>query len=189
MSTGPRGIMNSTGDRPTTTRSRDAIRAMAVAVALCAALVPLPWTAPRAAAIGPLPACRIADVLTVPDDYESWRTTLVDWLLRVPADYVPPDLVPTSEAGIDGGGYVRAVALDDLRAMAQAARKAGAPISVIEAYRSYQDQVASFNGWVAKDSYANAITYSQRPGHSEHQLGLAIDFKAAAEATSLTYPD
>jgi LAS superfamily LD-carboxypeptidase LdcB len=181
--------MNSIGDALAATRSRRAIRAMGAAVALGAPLVAVPWTAPRAAAIGPVPACRIADVLTVPDDYESWRTTLVDWLLRVPADYVPPDLVPTSEAEIAGGGYIRAVALDDLRAMAQAATKAGTPISVISAYRTYQDQVASFNGWVAKDSYANAITYSQRPGHSEHQLGLAIDFKGAAEATSLSYPD
>jgi D-alanyl-D-alanine carboxypeptidase len=113
----------------------------------------------------------------------------VDWLLTVGKDYRPPDLVPTSEAGIKGGGYIRAVAIDDLAALTKAAAKNGTPISVISPYRSYKEQVASFEGWVAKDSYEHAITYSQRPGHSEHQLGLAIDFKATGEASSLSYPD
>lgn len=60
--------MNSIGDALAASRTYRAIRSMAAAVVLGAALVALPWTAPRAAAIGPLPACRIADVLTVPDD-------------------------------------------------------------------------------------------------------------------------
>lgn len=181
--------MNRLDDAPAATRSSRVVRALAAGLVLGAALVAVPWAAPPAAAIGPVPACRIADVVTVPNDYDSWSTTLVDWTLQVPADYVPPDLVPTSEAGIAGGWYIRKVAIPDLAALTRAAARAGVPISVISAYRSYQDQVASFNGWVAKDSYANAITYSQRPGHSEHQLGLAIDFKAAGEATSLSYPD
>ncbi len=166
-----------------------ALRVLSVALLLGVALPAVSATPPPAAAVGPLPGCRLAEIYTVPSDYDSWSTTLVDWLLRVPSDYVPPDLVSTSEAGISGGGLIRAVAIDDLRALAAAAAKNGTPISVISAYRTYKEQVASFNGWVAKDSYAHAITYSARPGHSEHQLGLAIDFKALAEASSLPYPD
>lgn len=157
---------------------------------LGAGLAALPAAAPPpVAALGPLPPCRLADIMTVPADYDSWSTTLVDWLLRIPEDYVPPDLVSTSKAGISGGGSIRAVAIDDLRAMAAAAAKNGTPISVISAYRSYQEQVASFNGWVAVDSYEHAITYSQRPGHSEHQLGLAIDFGQVGGPSSLSFPD
>lgn len=167
-------------------RARRIVTALTLGLAFVAGALLAP---PQAAAIGPLPACRVADILTVPNDYASWSTTLVDWLLRVPADYVPPDLVPTSEAGIAGGGLIRAVAIDDLRAMAAAAAKNGTPISVISPYRSYAEQVASFNHWVAYDSYDHALTYSARPGHSEHQLGLAIDFKALGEASSLSYPD
>jgi D-alanyl-D-alanine carboxypeptidase len=166
-----------------------ALRALAIGLVLGAGLLAVPATAPPVAAIGPLPACRIADIPTVPRGYDSWSTTLVDWLLTVGKDYRPPDLVPTSEAGIKGGGYIRAVAIDDLAALTKAAAKNGTPISVISPYRSYKEQVASFEGWVAKDSYEHAITYSQRPGHSEHQLGLAIDFKATGEASSLSYPD
>jgi D-alanyl-D-alanine carboxypeptidase len=77
------------------------------------------------------------------------------------------------------------VAIDDLRALAQAAAANGTPIEVNSPYRSYQEQVASFNGWVAVDGYEDAITYSQRPGHSEHQLGLTIDFQALGGPSAL----
>jgi D-alanyl-D-alanine carboxypeptidase len=165
---------------------RAARRALACSLALGAALLAVPASAPPpAAALGPLPACRLADLPTVPSDYDSWSTTLVDWLLTVGEDYVPPDLVPVSEAGITGPGLIRAVAIEDLAAMTQAAAAAGSPIAVNSPYRSYQDQVASFNGWVAVDGYDDAITYSQRPGHSEHQLGLTIDFMSKGGGSAL----
>ncbi|HEX2194823.1 MAG TPA: M15 family metallopeptidase [Candidatus Limnocylindria bacterium] len=161
-------------------------RALAGALFLAAAFVavPLPHAAP-AEAVGPLPKCRIDDILTVPRGYHDWSVTLVDWLLRVPRNYVPPDLVPVSEAGIAGPGLIREVAIDDLRALAQAAAANGTPIEVNSPYRSYREQVASFNGWVAVDGYEDAMTYSQRPGHSEHQLGLAIDFQALGGPSAL----
>ena len=136
-------------------------------------------------AVGPLPDCRLDDVMTVPNGYDDWSTTLVDWLLRVPDDYVPPDLVPVGDAGIAGPGLIREVAIDDLRALTDAAAKHGTPIEVNSPYRSYDEQVASFNGWVGVDGYDDAITYSQRPGHSEHQLGLTIDFKALGGPSAL----
>ena len=153
---------------------------------LSAALLVLAAAVPaRTAAVGPLPECRIADILTVPRDYDDWSVTLVDWLLRVDEDYVPPDLVPVSEAGIAGPGLIRAVAIDDLRALAEAAAANGTPIAVNSPYRSYQEQVASFNGWVAVDGYDVAITYSHRPGHSGHQLGIVIDFQALGGPSAL----
>lgn len=155
-------------------------RGLAAAVLLMMAAAPA-----RTAAIGPLPECRIDDIMTVPRGYDDWSVTLVDWLLRVEEDYVPPDLVPVSEAGIAGPGLIRAVAIDDLRALAEAAAAHGTPIAVNSPYRSYQDQVASFNGWVGVDGYEDAITYSHRPGHSEHQLGLTIDFQALGGPSAL----
>jgi D-alanyl-D-alanine carboxypeptidase len=161
-------------------------RSLAVALLLIAGLLAIPAAAPApVGAIGPLPACRLAEIPTVPRDYGSWRTTLVDWLLTVGQDYFPPDLVPVSDAGITGDGLIRQVAVDDLAAMAFAAAEAGTPIAVDSAYRSYAEQVASFNGWVRVDGYEDAITYSQRPGHSEHQLGLAIDFMTKGGSSAL----
>jgi zinc D-Ala-D-Ala carboxypeptidase len=167
-------------------RTVRALGSLVAALALGIGLLPLPPTAaPPVAAVGPLPACRLADIMTVPRDYDSWSTTLVDWLLRVPKKYVPPDLVDVSEAGIAGGGLIRQVAVDDLRAMAAAAAANGTPIAVNSPYRSYAEQVASFNGWVGVDGYDDAITYSQRPGHSEHQLGLTIDFMTLGGGSAL----
>ena len=42
-------------------------------------------------------------------------------------------------------------------------------------FRSYESQQYIYNNYVAMDGQANADTYSARPGHSEHQTGLAID--------------
>jgi D-alanyl-D-alanine carboxypeptidase-like protein len=176
--------MNNADRRPTPHRT--AWRALAGGLALGAGLFTSAATAPApAAALGPLPPCELKDWMTVPRDYDSWSTTLVDWLLTVGEDYVPPDLVPVSEAGITGPGLIRQVAIEDLAAMTQAAAAAGNPIAVNSPYRSYQEQVASFNGWVGVDGFDDAITYSQRPGHSEHQLGLTIDFMSKGGGSAL----
>ena len=128
--------------------------------------------------MGPLPACRYDDILTTPRGYADWSITLVDTILRVPKGYLPPDLVATSQAGIAGGGKVRAVMIDDLRAMAEAAAVAGNGIGVESAYRSYESQQNVFDSWVRQFGYDRALKVSARPGHSEHQLGLAIDFRS-----------
>lgn len=47
------------------------------------------------------------------------------------------------------------------------------------AFRSYSWQRNLYDGYVARDGQAEADRYSARPGHSEHQTGLAVDLKAA----------
>ncbi|HEX7951164.1 MAG TPA: M15 family metallopeptidase [Candidatus Limnocylindrales bacterium] len=133
-----------------------------------------------AAAMGPLPACRYDSILTEPRGYAQWAQTLVDTILRVPKSYVPPDLTAVSKAGLSGAFQVRALAIPDLTALAAAAKAAGNPLGVESAYRSYTAQQAVFDYWVSLSGYRLALQYSARPGHSEHQLGLAIDFKSAA---------
>jgi len=132
-----------------------------------------------AAGIGPLPACRYDDITTAPRAYTDWPYTLVDTILRVPRSYVPPDLVPASRAGLPSTLQVRAVMVDDLAALAAAAQADESPIGIQSAYRSYAMQEATFQYWVDKTTYREALLVSARPGHSEHQLGLAIDFKSA----------
>lgn len=137
-------------------------------------------------AMGPLPACRYDDILTSPRGYDDWEVTLVDTILRVPKTYAPSDLVSVSTAGIAGRGKVRAVVIDDLRAMSEAASLAGNPIGVRSAYRSYETQQTVFSQYVARDGYKVALTYSARPGHSEHQLGLGIDFRSDPPVATLS---
>ena len=72
---------------------------------------------------------------------------------------------------------------DDLGELAAAARDTGVALAVQSAYRSYQYQVTTYQGWVARSSEKEARKVSARPGHSEHQLGTALDFRSADDAT------
>jgi D-alanyl-D-alanine carboxypeptidase len=143
-----------------------------------------------APASAPLPACRYADVDTRYQTTGQWSHTLVDTDLMVTRSYVPPDLVSVTDAHIKGSGEVRSLVIDDLRAMGRAARLAGAPIAVRSAYRSYQQQVATFQYWVDQVGYKKALRTSARPGHSEHQLGTTIDFRSGDSTKApWDYPD
>jgi len=153
------------------------------ALALATALAGLPLALPAPAdAIGPLPECRLDDVRTEPRGYDQWALTQVDWNLTLGRGYRPPDLVSVQEGGVAGGGYVRAVVIDDLRAMAAAAEANGTPLAAWSPYRSYQEQVAVFADYRNGYGFKKAVTFSARPGHSEHQLGVTIDFVAVGES-------
>lgn len=126
-----------------------------------------------------LPACQIKDVRTRFGAVRHWKKTLLDTNLKVGRRYKPSDLVSVGRANIKGTGLVRKIMIDDLRAMARAARKAGKPLAVRSAYRSYQYQKSLFDSYVRRYGFAKAVTFSARPGHSEHQMGTTIDFTTA----------
>lgn len=88
-----------------------------------------------------------------------------------PLRYVPPDLVY-----YPGTSYlVRREVSSNLQNLFNAARGAGAPLALISAYRSYDEQAEIYNYYVDLYGQAVADTISARPGHSEHQTGLAVD--------------
>jgi len=95
---------------------------------------------------------------------------------RIPGSYQPWDLVSVKRANIAGSGQVRARMIKDLKALAKAARKAGKPLAVRSAWRSYGYQQALFDSYVRRNGRAQALKFSARPGHSEHQLGTTVDF-------------
>ncbi|HEY8238478.1 MAG TPA: D-alanyl-D-alanine carboxypeptidase family protein [Candidatus Limnocylindrales bacterium] len=155
------------------------LASVSAALALLAALIVRPALGPVGArAMGELPDCRYDDILTTPRGYGDWSITLVDTILRLPKSYAPPDLVRVVNLGVPGRGKVRAVIAEDLKAMSDAAAAANAAIAVSSAYRSYADQQAVFRSWVARYGYKRALQISARPGHSEHQLGVTIDFRS-----------
>ncbi len=131
-----------------------------------------------------LPKCRVDDTLTRFRKLTHWDKTLLDYTLRLPKAYAPKDLVPVSRAGVAGSGSVRKLVVKDLRAMAKAAKKAGAAFAVRSAYRSYATQRTTFASWQRQLGYAGALKASARAGHSEHQLGTAIDVRAAGSTSS-----
>jgi zinc D-Ala-D-Ala carboxypeptidase len=130
---------------------------------------------PTTTAIPAAPACNVAAEPTDTDPEADWATTVVDTAHRLPPDYIPPDLVEVSRAGFDSRDQVRALVVDDLAALREAAEANGTPIAVISGYRSYSYQEQLFQRRVVEVGEAEAAQRTARPGHSEHQLGTAID--------------
>ena len=133
--------------------------------------------------IPPLPRCVEADVQVPEDPAEAWATILVDTARALPADYGPNDLHNIADAGFPftDGLAVRSLVVTDLDAFRQAAADNGTPLSILAAYRSHAQQVDLLERRVGEFGEKVAGTRVARPGHSEHQLGTAIDVTTEGE--------
>ena len=165
--------------RPATTRLLVLLLVTIVATGLAATVV----------AAKALPSCRVADVLTAQRGYAEWNRTILDTTFRLASSYAPRDLRSTSAAGLNGGHSVRSLVIGDLKAMASAARRAGARLAVQSAYRSYSTQRSTFSYWTRVSGYAAALKSSARAGHSEHQLGTTVDFRSYGGSAPWYYAD
>lgn len=58
----------------------------------------------------------------------------------------------------------------------------GYSMPIVSGFRSYEAQEKIFAGWCARDGVEVASTYSARPGHSEHQTGLAMDITSLEQS-------
>ena len=92
--------------------------------------------------------------------------------------------VPQLEAlGRDyGSGSLRPEAAQAFRAMADGARADGIALRSVSAYRSYNQQKNTHNRYLKQYKQAVVDTFSARPGHSEHQTGLALDINVASSS-------
>lgn len=123
-----------------------------------------------------LPPCAYGDELAPHQDPDDWASTMLDTTRMLAAGYAPTGLVPVTDAGIAGRGKVRTLVIDDLRALASAAATDGVTIGVDSAYRSFAQQVLSYESYAKGYGQDAARITVARPGHSEHQLGTTIDF-------------
>ena len=105
---------------------------------------------------------------------------LVDKQHALPLDYSPDDLVPLTA----GGSFritrndlsLRRSAAAALEEMAAAAAADGVTLIAASTYRSAARQAEIFAWQVRTFGLETAERQSARPGHSEHQLGTAVDF-------------
>ena len=74
------------------------------------------------------------------------------------------------------GQQLRAEAAAAAQSMMDAAARDGVTLTVSSAYRSFAAQKQTYQHWVQVNGQKTADTLSARPGYSEHQTGLAIDF-------------
>lgn len=73
-------------------------------------------------------------------------------------------------------------------AMQAAAAQDGLTLYICSGFRSYSYQNTLYSNYVARDGKAAADTYSARPGHSEHQTGLALDINST-DGSMATSPE
>lgn len=95
-----------------------------------------------------------------------------------PADTVPADLVDVPVKYVYAPQLRREAADAAVRMFAAFTAETGLEMQSQSAYRSYTTQVSTYQGWVDQLGQAGADLTSARPGHSEHQTGLAIDVSA-----------
>lgn len=70
---------------------------------------------------------------------------------------------------------LRSQAAAAMKMMFADAANDGIKLQLLSGYRSYSTQVRTYNGWVSTLGKTEADRQSARPGHSEHQTGLAAD--------------
>ncbi|MEV7528311.1 M15 family metallopeptidase [Agrococcus sediminis] len=93
-----------------------------------------------------------------------------------PPDYVPEVVLVSISHDTDSGEHVRPEVDAALRELDAAMRaELGEGLHVFSSYRSFARQTELYNGYVASSGQAAADRTSARPGHSEHQTGLAAD--------------
>lgn len=119
----------------------------------------------------PKPDAPVAQPIETPDVYPLPTTDVL--VTRVvnkkhplePLNYTPGDLVEVN------GKLLRKEAADSLMLMMK--KTAIIPQS---GYRSYDYQKTLYDGYLKQDPQSVVDTYSARPGYSEHQTGLVMDF-------------
>ena len=116
---------------------------------------------------------------------------IVNKMRRLPAGYVPADLVvphvrlqlsPKAERM-----HVRQVAAGPLQDLFAAAHQAGFNLELLSGYRSEAYQKKIYDKYVKKLK-ARAAIASAQPGYSEHQTGLAVDLDRNRDLRCLAMP-
>mgnify|MGYP002624846114 CR=1 FL=1 len=113
----------------------------------------------------------------------DWRLILVNSRHAVPSDYEPALLRLSNGVEVDERIY------PDLQEMFDAARAQGVNPTVVEGYRSHEDQTAMMQSYVDRyigqgydrsEAEVMAREYVAEPGTSEHELGIAVDVGAGS---------
>ncbi len=122
-----------------------------------------------------------AVILRIPSD----MFLMADKKHSLGEDYIPSDLVDLSEyPGLTlsrKGLKLRKIVLPDLLSMVHDAGESGISLVISSAYRSYSYQKMLFEREVRLYGLETAERESARPGTSQHQLGVTLDFGSISD--------
>lgn len=141
----------------------------------------------------------IKQIKTDPEPFvEAIRTIMSQdpylWRLVDKSHGLDPHYEPEDLDSLKGGPYLlnraglqlRHKAALGLENMAKAARIDGVTLVISSCYRSYEYQKKVYERNVINMGQAAADRESARPGHSQHQLGLAVDFGSIDDSFATT---
>ena len=117
---------------------------------------------------------------------------IIDGILIVNKSYpLPKDYVPANTyKNAAGLNYcttcIDKEAYEKYKLMKADMASLGMNIWIQSGYRSYNLQESLYNKYVNRDGKVAADTYSARPGHSEHQTGLAFDLNSISDEFQYT---
>lgn len=157
---------------------------------------------PSVDSVLPAPTRQTADRLKSPEDksgiialgFKKSQYSLNDpaslWVLvnkgrKLPSDYAPKSLVAPAVTKRFSVALLRYDAAAKLEALFEAAAQSNLKFLLVSGYRSYSTQTSVYAGYVGRDGQTAADTYSARPGHSEHQTGLAADVGSVSRTCEL----
>lgn len=114
--------------------------------------------------------------------------TYIDGIMIVNKTYSLPETFSAPNAS--GYGYCLTCLTDEtlnaFNEMKADAQSIGLNLYISSGYRSYSYQETLYNNYVSQDGKEEADTYSARPGHSEHQTGLAFDLNTIDDSFAYT---
>lgn len=94
---------------------------------------------------------------------------------KLDESFIPTDLKKLDIRYSNEDKYMRYEAAKSFESLSADASLFGYSIVAVSCYRSYQYQKKLYEGYVAEMGLEYADRSSARPGHSEHQTGLAVD--------------
>lgn len=100
---------------------------------------------------------------------------IVNKKYKLSKNYIPNNLVKISDKFSNKEIYVIDVVKNNFEKMCSDALNYNLYIIAMSGYRSYEYQENLYNEYLEIDKPEVVDTYSAKPGHSEHQTGLAID--------------
>jgi len=94
---------------------------------------------------------------------------------KLDENYIPDDLEKISLKYATEEKYLRKVAKEAFEKLGREAKKKNYTIVAVSTYRSFDYQDRLYNYYIETKGLEYADLCSARPGHSEHQTGLAVD--------------
>lgn len=129
---------------------------------------------------------------TMLTDISKNNLMLVNKYYSLKEDYIPDDLVVITSKyswGANGSQKIRKDAYDQFIKMHEDAEASDIYLMVGLSFRTYEKQTEVYNNYKNSQSEIYADKIAARPGHSEHQTGLALDIFSLKDTLQDSFKD